>query len=254
MSGAVDAVVAAGGRLGPDDSTRFGTDVKALARIGEHTLIACLVAALRSAPEIADIAVVGPEAVRRAAPDVDRWADEGSSGEENVLLALRAGRTARVLFCAADLPFIRSEAVSGFLSRVPGDAVAAYPAFLRNDFLAAFPGGRSHFFRLADGEWTGGSVVLLEPTGLLRREALIRSAFSARKNPASLARIFGPSLAAGFALGRVGVKNIEARASALLGGRVCVILGADPCLAMDCDESADFDYALAHANDPRSRS
>jgi len=250
----IDAVVAAGGRLRDHEALRFGSDVKALVRIGGLTLIERIVAALRAAPEIGNVVVVGPESVRRAAPDIDRWIPEASTGEENVLLALRAGRTARVLFCASDMPFVRADAIADFLSRVPAAARAAYPVFARDDFLAAYPGGRTRFVRLSDGEWTGGSVFALDPAWLVEREALLRRAFSARKNPASLAGLFGPWVAARFALGRVGITDIEARATALLGSTVCVIRGADPCLAMDCDEVADFEFALARTSAPRPAS
>jgi molybdopterin-guanine dinucleotide biosynthesis protein A len=102
----LDAVVTAGGRLSPSEARAFGTDVKALVRVGDRTMLAVVVDALRKTPGTARIVVVGPQRARSSTPGVDQWIDEFPTGEENLIAALQAGATDRIVFSASDLPFV----------------------------------------------------------------------------------------------------------------------------------------------------
>jgi molybdopterin-guanine dinucleotide biosynthesis protein A len=238
-----NAAVTAAGRLGPEAAKRYGTDIKALVRIGGRTLLATLVAALRGVPAIERIIVVGPAAARDFGSTVDTWLDECATGEDNVLAALRGAGGGRLVVCASDLPFVTAHGVEDLVARAPSTADCAYPIFTREEFVAAFPGGRSSFARLADGEWTGGSVLVLNADLVLRHERLLRRAFAARKNLMALAALLGPALALRYVTGRLRVDDVQARIGALTGGAVVAIRGADPALAMDCDEPQDFEFA-----------
>ena len=241
-----DALITAAGRLTPAEAARFGADIKALVRIGDMTLLEILTGALRRVPQIARLVVVGPAAARAGA-DADVWINEGPSGEENVFAALRSARSERALFAASDLPFIGPASLEDLIARAPAGADAAYPIFTREEFERAFPGARSSYARLADAEWTGSSVLLLRPAFALRNERLIRRVFAARKSLAALAALLGPVLALRYARNQLRVADVLARAERLTGGSIIAVRGAGPELAMDCDQSADFEYAMARA-------
>ena len=241
----LDAVVTAGGRLSTDGVRMFGTDVKALVRIAGKPIIATVVEALRQTPGIGAIRVVGPAAARPFAPGVDEWIDELPTGEENVMAALRAATTERVVFSASDLPFVTAGSYEDLIARVGADVDAGYPIFRREEFLAAYPAGRSTFATLADGEWTGGSAFVLNRTPFVRDERVLARGFGARKSLLALASLLGPALLVRFVLGRLRVADVEQRASAILGAKVQAIVGAQPALAMDCDDLGDFTYAGA---------
>ena len=245
-----DAVVTAGGRLQPGEAVRFGTDVKALIAIGGTTLLEKIVAALRALPAVQRVCVVGPAAARTTTA-ADVWINEYPSGEENIMAALQAGRTEKVIYCTSDLPFVSAGAIADFIARVRGDIDGAYPIFTRAEFTRAFPGGRASFVRLADGEWTGGNVMLVDPQKLLADPQLIRRGFRARKNPLALAAIFGPALALKYLAGRARVDDLVVRGGRLIGGKVAAVRGADPVLAMDCDNAEDIEYARSR-EDARS--
>ena len=242
----LDALVTAAGRLGPADAQRFGTDIKALVRIGGSTLLQILIAALRGVRQIGRIVVVGPASARENA-DVDEWIDEQATGEDNVFAALHAARSDGAVFAASDLPYVRAESIKDLIDKVPVNADAAYPIFAREEFERAFPGARSSYARLADGEWTGGSVFLLKPAFALRNERLLRRAFGARKNLVLLAGLLGPVLALRYARNQLRVGDIVARAEAQTHGSIVAVRDADPALAMDCDEAGDFEYARQSA-------
>ena len=240
----IDAVITAGGRLPPDLAVRYGTDIKALARVGDTTLIGRTVAALRGVPEVARIVVVGPEAMRSVAA-ADEFILERATGEENLLAALGAAGGDRTVFCASDMPLLSAGSLAGMLDRAPRDACAVYPIFTRDEFERAYPGGRSSYAALADGAWTGASAFVVRAAVLVRHAAVICRAFGARKNVMALAGLFGPSLTFAYLRGALRVTDIETRVSALLGAPIVALRGADPALAFDCDDAADFDYVEA---------
>ena len=244
MPGAVDALVTAAGRLKPAEAQRYGTDIKALVRIGDATLLDILIRALRQTSQIGRIVIVGPSAAR-AGVDADLWVDERESGEENVFAALRSARSERAVFAASDLPFVDAASIERLIELVPADADAAYPICSRDEFERAFPGARSSFARLRDGEWTGASVFVVRPEFALRNERLLRRAFGARKSLLALAALLGPSLALQYALNQLHVADIVRRAEQLMQGSIVALRDAAPGLAMDCDEAADFEYAMA---------
>ncbi len=240
----IDALVTAGARLPLELARRFETDIKALVPIGGVTLIDRTIAALRGVGVVERITVVGPAEIRRRI-DVDRFVDETASGEKNLLAGLEAVQGERTLLCASDMAFVTAGALDDLLLRAPAPAVVVYPIYTRSEFDAAFPGGRSAFARLADGEFTGGSAFVVRAAALRERSALLSKAFGARKNLFALAAILGPALAFAFVRGAANVGQIEVRASALLGGTVVALRGADPALALDCDDATDFTYAQA---------
>jgi molybdopterin-guanine dinucleotide biosynthesis protein A len=240
----IDALVTAGGRLPQDLAKRCGTDIKASAVVGGLTLLARTLAALRGVPAVERIVVVGPDALRDAA-GVDEFITERATGEENLLAALRAARGDRTLFCASDMPFVSSHALGDLLARAPEDACAVYPVFTRDEFERAYPKARSSFAVLADGAWTGASAFVVRAQVLLRREHVLTRAFAARKSLPALAALFGPALMFSYLRGALRVSAVEARASRLFGAPVVALRGADPALAADCDDVADFDYAEA---------
>ena len=246
----LDAVITAGGRLSPSDAAAFGTDVKALVRVGDRTILESVVGALRATPEIARIVVVGPPAARGTVQGIDEWIDEFPTGEENLMAALAAARTERIVMSASDLPFVTPLSYASLVRLVDASIDIGYPIFQREEFLQAYPGGRASFARLADGEWTGGSAFVLNRSPLLRNTDALKRAFGARKSLYALASLLGPVLLAKFMLRQLQVKDVEARASRVLGASVKAIVGADPALAMDCDDFSDLTYA--HAGEARA--
>lgn len=247
MSAKPDAVVLAGGRLHGEAARRTGEDVKAFVRVGGRTLIDIVVDALRESDAVARITIVG--AIDRAQrwPKVDALIEASLDGSDNLMSAIRAAATERALICSSDLPYIRASAVVDFLARCEHATAAEYPIFTREEFLARFPGGRTAFAHLADGSWTGGSLILIRPAAIASRESILRTGFGARKSLMSLAAILGPGLTLKFVARLATIRDVERRASELLGGPVRAVRGADPALAMDCDSEHDFEYVRADA-------
>lgn len=248
----LDAVVLAAGRLSAQDAQRFGLEVKALLPDAHGiTLLRRLMHALRCAPGIARIIVVGPDEARVEASGADVWIPERSSGEENTLAGLAQARSPYALLCASDLPFVRGEHIADLLARAAGSDVA-YPIFEREEFLRAFPGGRTRFARLGKTHWTGGSMCYMRTALAVRNAPLVRRAFSSRKSLPALAGLFGARVMLRYVSGRLSVADVERRLSSLVGGTARAVIGAHPALAMDCDDAADIEFAATrHAVNTR---
>jgi len=145
-------------------------------------------------------------------------------------------RTAPVLVAAADVPLLTPEAVTAFLDAARAvDADAAYAIVPRDEVARSAPGVRKTFVRLADGEFTGGSLVLLRPGAFARARPIIERAVRARKRPWELARLFGLSTLVGLATGRLRIAVLEQRAQTVAGLRARAIICRDAGVALDVD-------------------
>jgi len=242
-----DAVVLAAGRLTPADASRAGVRIKALAPVGGTTGLKAVIAALRSTQAVRRIIVVAPREVHNSARAVDLWIDERENGGENVLAGLSTVQTRRAIVSASDLPFIKAEHVEGFLSLVPDDAAVAYPIFERGEFLAAFPGGRTKFARLAAGDYTGGSLCVMDAGLALRHGRLVRRGFAARKSQMKMASLLGGANLWRFVRGRLMVDDIERRLTQLVGKSAVAVRGAHPAIAMDYDTASELEYTRSRA-------
>jgi GTP:adenosylcobinamide-phosphate guanylyltransferase len=249
----VDAVVLAGGP--PDAALTGGALPKAFAVVGSSTMVERVIAALRGVPQIRRIAVVGPDplppavaaAATLAVPAAGRLLDNLSAGlaalEQDVPADQRPATmkskprgAVPVLVAAADVPLLTAAAVAEFLQAAQAaGADAAYAVVPREVVARAAPGVRKTFVRLADGEFTGGSLVLLRPGAFARARPVIERAVRARKRPWDLARLFGLATLAGLATGRLRIAALERRAETLAGLRARAVVCRDAGVALDVD-------------------
>jgi GTP:adenosylcobinamide-phosphate guanylyltransferase len=230
-----DALVLAGGR--PDPTFAPGTLPKAFALLAGRPMVEFVLAALRAAPSVRRIALVGPLPLSPAiAAGVDVPVGMRGSLLENVAAGLDAlGGEAPVLISAADIPLLRAGAVEAFLAAAAGGADIAYAIVPRADVLREFPGARKTFVRLRDGAFTGGSLMLVRPGGFHAARPQIERAIQARKRPWELARLFGLRTVAGFLTGGLTIADLEERAAALTGIRARAVICHDPAIALDVD-------------------
>ncbi len=240
------AVITAGGRVGGDFARAIGTQVKALAPFGGSTMLERTVAAVREAG-IDRVAVVGGSEVRRACGGmVDRMLDESAGGAENLRIALHAweDRT-RLLYLTSDMPFVCADALRAFVRAAPPNALGLALAQW-SEFIARFPGAPEFGIVLAGEHVVNGGAFMI-PAGAARRiERVAAPFFNARKNVWSMARLAGPALLARFAVGRLGVAQLESRAHRLLGIPAKAVHGAAPELAYDVDVLEEYRYAVQH--------
>ena len=242
----LDAVVLAAGRFPPTQARQAGVVIKALVDVDGATPFDVVVTALRASNSIERLIVVAPRELHGCTAAVDTWIAERATGEDNVLAGLASVKTERAILSASDLPFVEPAHVDDLLQRVPHDADFAYPVYERDEFLAAFPQGRTRFARVGRTQFTGGSMCVVNARLALAHEPLLRQGFAARKSQLAMASLLGFGGLVRFVSGRLGIGDVERRLGELTGGRAIAVRGAHPALAMDCDSAAEVEYARAH--------
>jgi len=236
-------VITAGGECAPDLAAAIGSPAKALAPIGARRCIDIVIAAARGL-EPAGIAVIATDAVAaHIAGRVERTIPADASGVVNIARALAAfPRPARLLYLTCDLPFVSTAALADFVSRAEGAGVAMALADA-DAYAADFPGAPAHAIRLGDERIANGSVFLLDGAAIEPVAATAGRFFTARKSLLRLALLLGPVLLAKFALRRLRIRDVEARARAVLGVDARAIRACAPATCYDVDSLADWTYA-----------
>jgi hypothetical protein len=242
----VAAVITAGGRVGDEFADAIGTEIKALARIGNSSLLEKAISALRECG-IERIAVVGGPEVRAACDREIAVIEETPDGAENARRALHSwDERETLLYLTSDMPFITGSALRAFLECVPPQTLAL-PLTEWRDFAARFPDAPPFGITLAGERVVNGGAFLVPAPAKTRVEALAMQLFNARKEPWRMARIAGPRLLLRFAFKRLDVKSLEARARGLIGANALAVRGAPAELAYDVDTLAEYRYACAQA-------
>jgi GTP:adenosylcobinamide-phosphate guanylyltransferase len=244
----VKAVITAGGRVGGEYAALAGTSVKALASVRGVTMLDRIIGALREVGAT-QIAVVGGDEVRTAcASRVERFIDEAESGGANLLRALRAwpGDGAPLLYATSDLPYVTSEAIGGFLRRVPEGALAL-PLAEIGDFAGRFPAAPAFGITLCGERVVNGGVFSLPAESIEPLAGLATRFFDARKKPWRMASLVSPMVLFRYLTGRLRIAELEGLASRVLGVPAFAVRGCAAELAFDADTPNDYRYACAHA-------
>jgi molybdopterin-guanine dinucleotide biosynthesis protein A len=240
----VAAVLLAGGATSEAFQAMAGVPNRALAEIGGRPMIEIVLDAVRGSRWIGRIVLVGGPELDGIGP-VDARLPPGDSLVANITAGIRAcDGFAYVLLVTADLPFLTSEAVDRMIEAgIASGGGLCYPAIRKEDNERVFPGMRRTYVHLADGDFTGGNLVLVRPDVLLANEARVARAHAARKKPWQVALIFGLPTLWRLLRGTLTIAAAEARASVILGVSARVLLLPYPQLGADIDRPEDLETA-----------
>ncbi len=247
------AVVLAGGQAKPELEAIIGVKVRAMAVVRGKTLLSHIVDGLRSSSGPGEITVVGD------VPESDGYVQVPDGGDfvTNIFAGLdRYEGAAYVLVTTSDLPYITSETIDLFLNsaiRLAEETGAnmIYPIVEVAACYAQFPGIKRTARKLKEGVFTGGNMMLLRPTFMMKQRQRIADAYAARKSPAKLASMLGYGTLLRLVLSQtispnlLSVRLLEARASAMLGGSVKALVFPHADIATDLDKPEDFTAARA---------
>ena len=253
---ALTAVVLAGGARDALVAGDPGAPNKAFLDIAGMPLVARTLAPLRASPRVGLIIAVGPAGARSAA--ALGAADEIRPAGPRIADSLRSGLSGLdpaepVLLAAGDLPVLSGAAIDEFLDiALARDADIVYACVERRAHEARFPEVPHTWARLRDGTYCGGGCVLLRPRALQPLERFLDRLGTARKNPLQLAAIFGWDVLLRYALGRLGIVNLERRASELLGVPAAAAICTRPEIAVNVDRPSDVALAVRLARSTSS--
>lgn len=231
-----DAIILAGGGVEPGLDS--GLANKAFIPLAGRPLVAHVAAALQGTPGIDRIAAVGPTgALRAVLPAEIVLVDDAGGIMDNVLRALHVLETSsRALVVASDIPLLTVRAVEDFLSACENNSADFHYAIVPQDVMErTYPGARKTFIRVADGTFTGGSVMLFNPAVAERVRTFVDRIVAARKKPWMLAQLFGWSVVMKFASGRLTIAEMLEKVTEILGITARPVISPHPELALDVD-------------------
>lgn len=202
----MNAIILAGGRIADDLQLDPPVQAKAQILLLGRLMVEYVIEAVRGCAQVERICVVAGDwfPALAAAEKAHHFVPEHGDEADNLYAALDALDSDQpTVMLAADVPLITSEMLSQFLDQCPPEADVVY-AFIEKRHILERLGdrrGRSGttkdgwvFARVAEGQFTGGSLFYFRPQALRRAEALLRQVLEARRHLWRLALIVGPGL------------------------------------------------------------
>lgn len=238
------ALVLAGGlNLGPlrkVSSARYEAEIK----IAGRPMIDYVVMALQSVPALEKIVVVCGENILSESEKrkVTAVIQPGKTMLESLNNGLQALDTEKpVLVLTADIPLINKEAIEGFLNRCKEKEADVYYSVVPKEVNdRKYPGVQRTYVKLKEGIFTGGNVVLLSPWVIRNHMDILNKAISYRKKPLQLCFLLGWKFLFSLFLGRLTIKQIEARVSKMLKFKAAGVISLFPEVGIDVDKPSDL--------------
>ena len=242
----VPAIVLAGGKSSPKLLEATGSEEKAFIRFNEKPMVFFVVDTLLQTPSIEKVVVVGNEEKLR--PVAKEWrkpveivAQKGGILDNFLAGCEVLGSYPRVLASSCDIPLITPAMVEDFLQRCTDPGVDIYyPIVEQQLVLRSFPHAKRTFARLREGTYTGGNLILLNPTIAVKLKKQIDTLIRLRKSPIRLASLLGWGFVFRFFLGRLSIADVEEKIYQISGvrGKALEVPYAE--IGMDLDKIGDF--------------
>jgi molybdopterin-guanine dinucleotide biosynthesis protein A len=234
----VSAIVLAGGS--DDLSKQIGVAAKALVPIQGKPMAYHVLRALKQSESVAFISYVG-----QADSSFTSFADAVLPAGESMAATLALGAGAALakypqqplLILSADVPWLTPSAVDHFVQKTP-DVDLIYPIIPKEISEQQFPGQKRTYVKIAEGQFTGGNVILVSVKMLPKLLTVLNQLYSARKNPIGLARLFGVDIIFKLILGIVTIKELETRAKKILRADLKAWISDDASLGADVDKAS----------------
>lgn len=241
----VDAVVLAGapnnGQLKEVNSAKWEATIP----IHGKPMVSYVVEALQNSARIAKIVVVGPRDMAAVLPSSVTWVESGSSLPENIFRAMDSlEQKNNVLLVTSDIPFVHPEAIDDFVDRcaeLEGDVY--YPLISKEANQQLYPEAQRTYFTLKEGSFTGGNLLLATPQAINNSRWVMDEVFSQRKKPWKLIRMLGLFFILKFFTKQLSLRELEKRASTILGYKGIFIISPYPELGTDVDKPSDLELA-----------
>ncbi|MDD3652651.1 MAG: nucleotidyltransferase family protein [Desulfotomaculaceae bacterium] len=243
----VDAVVLAGslnnGPLRECSPARY----EALIQIGSKAMVEYVVEALLKTQQVRRVLVVGP--VEELSPILTNARIQLISAAGGIIENIEVGLSQlsgekRVLLVTSDIPMLTTRSVDNFIELcgdMSGDLY--YPIIPKHIVEGRFTSTRRTYVTLRDGIYTGGNLFLFNPSVLKQCIQKGKLIIEQRKSPLGLCRLIGLSFLAKYLLHLLTIKDVQKKASELLGIRGEVIISYCPEVGVDVDKPSDLEIA-----------
>ena len=246
----IDVIVLAGFQQGKPDllAEYTGSPRKALAPLAGKPMAWHVVHALRAAPSVRDIIVVGiapDEGVDLGTPvtfvrNQSGLLDNVYAGFDVVLRQHPSSKLA--LIASADIPLLTPDVVEWFVATCQRTQDDVYYAVVPKAAMeTAFPASKRSYIRFREGPHCGGDLFMVRLEAAHRSESLVRAAMDRRKSAWRQALLMSIGTLIKFALGRLTMPDAERVASRMFQARGRVIVAPYAAIGMDVDKPFQYD-------------
>lgn len=240
-----DVLILAGGEA-PEGLEQFSdANSKATLKVGGRYMIEYVVDALKAAPGVGRILVVGEkdplekilgDKVWKIAPPTDKML-------ANLQIGLDIFKDSKwLLVSTCDIPLISGPIVGRFAdvcSKVEADLY--YPTIAKELFDAKYPTTKRTFAKLKGSIVSGGNIVMMKPDALLKCMPSLDAAIAARKAPLKLVKIIGLGFMFKYLFKMATAADIEKRIKVNFGVNARALPVEDPEIGIDVDKVIDFE-------------
>ena len=242
----IDAIVLAGstneGRLRQCSPV----ENEALIPIGNRIMLDYVVAALLSAQEIEQIAIVGPKNQLEALYASNSriiLVDSGETVIDSFIAGVKVlAPQGHILIATGDIPLLSAEAVEAFLARCTDKEVDLYyPVVSKEANERLYPAVKRTYLHLKDGIYTGGNIFLFNPFKLDSCIDKGRELVSLRKSPLALSKLIGLIFIIKYLTRQLSLQEIERQFSRLLGLKGKAVILDYPEIGIDVDKPSDLE-------------
>lgn len=219
---------------------------EALIDISGKAMVTYVVEALMFSKTINRIVVVGPRELTEVLPKEVLAVLTAGDVLDNVTTGLQYLPDAKkVLMVTSDIPMLTSEAVENFLELCKEKiAELYYPIISKETVEKKYPQAKRTYVHLKEGRFTGGNLMLFEPSIIPGCMSKGRKLINARKHPLQLSHFLGIGFLLKFIFGQVRLVEAERRATGLLGIKGSVVISPYAEIGVDVDKPSDLALAF----------
>ena len=216
--------------------------VPALQEISGEPLVSRVVRACGEASRVERSVVIGEQDAPGAPFGADDMVEAAASPADNIqrgLAALNGCEVAVVL--PGDVPFVSGAEIDAFIAAARArDAQMAYPLVSRPTYEATFPEFSRTYFRLSEGELTGGDALFLHVPTFVSNAAILEEAMELRNEPWKLALAVNPMVLLSYRSGGLSLPDIEEAVRKVLGVQGAAVIVEAPGLATEVRKPIDL--------------
>ncbi len=252
----MDALILAGGRDTNSLESHLKLSNKALLMINHIPMIEYVVNALNQAREIENIVVVGPQLdlAPHIGKKVSRILESTDSIVENIKIGIDyINNDQKIMILTSDVPLITGEMIDGFIKKCrEQEAFFYYPFISKEIILKKYPETIRSYANLNEGTFCGGNLVILSRSLFNKNKFLLDEVYKNRKDIKKYVTLLGIKFIIKYLFKCLTIKEIEDRATKIVGYPVKAIMVTDPEMMIDLDKLDDYELILQVLNKTHS--
>ncbi|GAB6138975.1 nucleotidyltransferase family protein [Halanaerobaculum tunisiense] len=231
----LDAIILAGAKNDSQLQQVSNQDYEALIDLNGQAMVKYVIDTLHQVQIIDKVLGVGPSQLKKQGVDIV-IPDQGSL-LDNIKYSLQSANSPYALLVTADIPLLTTEAIDTFLTRCVADNYSCYyPIIPRSAIEEFLPQFDKTYFKLQEGTFTGGNLVLLQRQLVWDLESEIDKVLQWRKKPWKLVSLLGIRFIFKLWTGTLTIDSIEQRVVDLFGQAGKGIILSYPEVGCDIDQ------------------